>query len=383
MSQPTFQRCVRCVMDNSSDLTIEFDVKGVCNYCTDALARPEARWSHEEKETKLSHLLEEMKKAGANGQYDCIMGLSGGLDSSYLALLGHRWGLRVLAVHIDDGFDSEVSKENIRRLVAATGFDYLTVRPDASQFAELTKAYMRAGVPNLAVPQDNVLFAFLHEKAKQFGIRYFASGGNFALESILQRGNTHSAYDMVNLRDIWKKHGKGRLDRLKFLSTYGKQMDERVRGVKSVRPLDYIDYNKDVAMQELEEFCGFQYYGSKHLENRLTEFVQLYWMPSKFGVDKRTSHFSSLIVSGQMSRDDALSELKAPAADPDRMSACLEEVQSGLGLSPQEFEDIMAAPARQHDDYAVQDDTLLYKVLGAWRSTRRFREAHGARGRSR
>lgn len=356
------QRCTWCIMDNSSDETITFDSTGRCNYCRAAAGLPQLSWSAEEKAARLETLLNEMKRAGKGKEYDCIMGLSGGLDSSYLALLGHRWGLRVLAVHIDDGFDSDVSKNNLRGLVEATGFRYLTITPDADQYADLIRAYMAAGVPNIAVPQDNILFAFLHKEAKEYGIRYFASGGNYSLESILQAGNTHTAYDLVNLRDIHRRFGSTRIDRLPLLSTFRRLIDRRPGGLRTVTPLDLVDYRRDEAFRELREFCGFEYYGRKHLENRLTEFVQLYWFYHKFGVDKRTSHLSSMIVSNQLSREDALIEYAKPIYVTADMESCIDFIRTGLNISKAEFENLMAGPARQHEFYETEKSRLWYRA---------------------
>ena len=183
-------------MDNRSDQTITFDDQGFCNYCTDALNAKEYKYfPNEEGKKKLDSLINRLKTENKGNKYDCIMGISGGLDSSYLAYLGFKWGLRVLAVHIDDGFDTEISKRNIEKLVKATNLDYVVEKPDATQFNDLTKAFFLAGVPNLATPQDNVLFACIYRLVRKYKLRTFLSGGNFALECIIQKGNTHSPGD--------------------------------------------------------------------------------------------------------------------------------------------------------------------------------------------
>lgn len=360
-------RCTRCIMDDSSDTTISFDENGYCNYCTEALAQKENRYfPNEIGKEKLKNQLAEIKRDGAGKRYDCIMGLSGGLDSSYLAYLGKLWGLRVLAVHIDDGFDSDISKENLANLIQATGFDYMTITPDATQFNALTKAYMKAGVPNIAIPQDNVLFAFLYDCAKKYDIKYFLSGSNFSLESILQRGNTYTSTDVINIRDIHRRFGSEPIDKLKFLSTFQLFLGNKMQDIHTLTPLNYIDYNRDRAFQELRDFCGFEYYGRKHLENRLTEFIQLYWFYEKFGVDKRTSHLSSMIVSDQMSRDEALEEFNKPIYDPQNMEECIDFVKKSLNISNDEFTAIMKSPPHQHTDYKTEERSLsllLLKVL--------------------
>lgn len=369
-------RCKRCVMDNRSDDTITFDENGYCNYCTDALAQiGTVYFPNEEGKRRLDNLLAQVKAHGKGKKYDCIMGLSGGLDSSYLAYLGYKWGLRILAVHIDDGFDTDISKSNLKKLITATHFDYEVITPDADQFNDLTLAYMKAGVPNLAVPQDNVLFAFLYKKMKTHKIDYFFSGGNFALESILQKGNTHDAYDVVNIKDIHKKYGRLPIDKLELLSSFERKKDAYILGVKSPRPLNYIDYNRDRAFKELHEFCGFEYYGRKHLENILTAFIQCYWFPKKFGVDKRTSHLSSMIVSGQMTREDALRELEEPLYDEKKMQDYIHLIKEKLNISDMEFDEIMNAPTHEHTDYKTEDKKIylmlsflkkLYKSTVNW-----------------
>lgn len=363
-----YRRCNRCIMDNASDDTIVFDAQGRCNYCTDALAAKKTIYfpgtiELHQGNTRLDALIDAVKAEGRGKKYDCIMGLSGGLDSSYLAYLGYKWGLRVLAVHIDDGYDTDISKANLQKLISATGFDYEVITPDAEQFNALTLAYLKAGVPNIAVPQDNVLFAFLYKKMKENHIKYFLSGGNFALESILQHGNTHSAYDIVNLKDIHKRFGSKPIDKLVFISTNRALIDRYLLGIESPRPLNLVDYNRDRAFQELSAFCGFEYYGRKHLENILTAFAQLYWFPKKFGVDKRTSHLSSMIVSDQITREQALKDLEEPLYDEKMMDEYIALLKTRMGICDAEFEEIMAAPAHQHTEYAVEQESLLLLAI--------------------
>ncbi|MBQ8698876.1 MAG: N-acetyl sugar amidotransferase [Lachnospiraceae bacterium] len=365
-------RCKRCVMDNGSDDTISFDANGYCNYCTEALSKfGKVYFPNEEGNRRLGTMLAELKEHGKEKKYDCIMGLSGGLDSSYLAYLGYKWGLRILAVHIDDGYDTEISKSNLENLIQATHFDYKVITPDAEQFNALTLAYMKAGVPNLAIPQDNVLFAFLYKNMKKYSLKYFLSGGNFALECILQHGNTYKATDVINIKSIHKKYGTKPIDKLEFLSTLERKKDEYILGIKTLRPLNYIDYNRDRAFRELKRFCDFAYYGRKHLENILTAFVQCYWFPKKFGVDKRTSHLSSMIVSGQMTRAQAMRELDEPLYDEMLMSKYIRLIKINLHISDQQFDEIMSSPTHQHTDYQTEDEKYfgfsamkkIYKIL--------------------
>lgn len=365
-------RCTRCIMDNSSDDTITFNKNGYCNYCTNAIAiKEKVYFPNEEGQKELDSLIKELKVYGEGKKYDCIMGISGGLDSSYLAYLGHKWGLRILAIHVDDGFDTEISKENIRKLVNAANIDLVTITPDTIQFNALTKTYMKAGVPNLAAPQDNVLFASLYDYARKNRIKYFLSGSNFALESILQRGNTHDPYDVVNIRDIHSKFGEQPTGKLLFISHMKKAFDEHFLKLKTICPLNYIDYNRERAFKELHDFCGFEYYGRKHLENILTAFAQLYWFPKKFGVDKRTSHLSSMIISGQMTREEALKEYELPLYDEKMISEYIFVIKDKLGISDEEFEEIMSSPSKQHTEYKTGNTFLLCVLRKAYRFIKR------------
>lgn len=347
------QRCTRCIMDNVSDTNIRFDKDGYCNYCTAAFAvKPYKYFPNAAGEEKLQHLLTVLKNEGKGKEFDCIMGISGGLDSAYLAYLGAvKWGLRILAVHVDDGFDTELAKQNIKDLVEKAGITLVTIKPDEEQFLDLNRSFLYAEVPNLAIPQDNVLFATLYDFARKKKIKYFLSGQNFSLESILQSGNTHSAYDLVHIKAIHKLFGKKPINKLPLISWQRRMIDNRILHLKTVTPLDYIDYNKERAIKELHDFSGFEYYEAKHLENVLTKVVQLVWFKEKFKVDKRTSHLSSLIISGQLSRDEALNLYNQPAYDKDQMEKDMAFVLNKLQISREEFDRILQSPPKQHTDY--------------------------------
>ena len=198
---------------------------------------------------------------------------------------------------------------------------------------------------------------------KENNIKYFLTGGNFALECILQKGNTYKATDVVNIIDINNRFGNQPIDKLKFISTIQIEIDKKFFGIRTPRLLNYVEYNRNRAFKELNEFCGFEYYGRKHLENILTAFIQLYWFPKKFGVDKRTSHLSSMIVSKQMTREEALCEYSEPLYENKQMNEYIDFVKQHLGISNSEFDKIMEAPTHMHEDYAVEDSTILYGLF--------------------
>lgn len=349
-------QCSRCIMNNSSDNTIFFNSEGVCNYCLEAIKKINTTTYFPDKtgRSHLEEMLSKIKSDGKGKRFDCVMGISGGLDSSYLAYLGSQWGLRILALHIDDGFDTDISKSNISKLCKVSGITLETIKPDAEQFNALIKAYMQAGVPNIAIPQDSVLFAALYKFIRKEKVKYFLSGGNFALECILQKGNTYTAIDAVNIKEIAKRFSDKPIDKLEFFSSYKKYFYTYICGIKTYRPLNYIEYNRDRAFKELNAFCGFEYYGSKHLENIFTAFVQLYWLPKKFGVDKRSSHLSSMIVSGQITREQALNEINKPLYDDVQMKEYVDYIIRQIGITSHEFNNIMQSKPHQHTDYKTE-----------------------------
>lgn len=352
-------------MDNEGDPSISFDGNGFCNYCNEALTRKnKVYFPGPEGEKKLDELLDKVKEAGRGKPYDCLMGLSGGLDSSYLAYLGSRkFGLRILALHVDDGFDTDITKENLKKISETCGVDLCIEKPDPKQFCGLTAAFLRAGVPNIAIPQDNLIFSYLHRHAKKHKISYFLSGGNFALESILQRGNSHSAFDAAHINDINKKFGKYPLDKLEITSTFKQKIEDRFRfGLKVVRPLNLMDYRKKAAISELQKFCGFNYYGGKHCESVLTKFMQVYYLPKKFNVDKRKSHLSSMIISGQTTREEALEELKKPLFNQSEMEQDIQYILDRLEITKNEFNEIMSAPPKSHVEYKTSMWLLIWAL---------------------
>ncbi len=365
--------CKRCVMDNRSDETIKFDENGICNYCTDSLARMnEVYFPNEEGQKKLLDMVNMLKLEGKGKKYDCMMGLSGGLDSSYLAYLMAKHGLRILAVHIDDGLNTETAEENIRKLVKACNIELITIKPDKEQFADLTRSFIRAGVPGIAIPQDNVLVAELYKYAKNNNIKYFLSGANFAMESILQRGNMHNASDKTHILDISRRFGELGVDKLPLMSLMSQYVTNKYfNRIEFLVPLNLIDYNRERAIKELKDFSDFDYYGAKHYEHIFTKFVQVYYLPKKFNVDKRTSHLSSLIITNQMTREEALEELNKPLYNEEEMQRDIELILKDLKISKEEFESIMAQPPKRHDDYKI---SVLNSFAGI---ARRFRNYLG------
>ncbi|MEG0577787.1 MAG: N-acetyl sugar amidotransferase [Bacilli bacterium] len=357
----TYQQCKRCIMDNENDDFITFNMDGICNYCETEMKRMSKVYFPNANGKKLfEDQIIMIKKAGEGKEYDCLMGISGGLDSSYLAFLGFKYGLRILGVHIDDGFDTDVCKSNINKLFDKCKFKLINITPDEKQYNELLRAYILAEVPNLAVLQDNLINTYLLLLAKKYKIKYFLSGGNFATESILQKGNTYSAYDVVNIKSINKNFGRESIDKLPLMSLIKKKLVlEKILNISNIRLLNYVDYNREKAFSELFNFCEYENYGAKHTENYFTIFLQLYWLPRKFGVDKRKSHYSSLIISNQMTREKALQEINKPLIE-DKDFYFLDFVSKKLDLTKEEIEIIVKRKGNQHEDYKT---SLITKML--------------------
>ncbi len=360
-----YKICTRCVMDNKSDPCISFEKDGTCNYCNEALKKmPNRYFPNEEGRRKLDALIVELKEKNKSQKYDCFMGLSGGLDSSYLAhYVCKEYGLRVLAIHIDDGFDTEISKRNITRLVEKYGIDLINITPNKEQYYALTLAFIKAGVPNIAIPQDNVLFSSLYKYMEENNIEYFLSGGNFSLESILQRGYTHDAYDRKHIFDINRRFGSTALDKLPILSRFQKEVVlPRKKKIITIYPLDYIKYERDAAWRELQESVGFEYYGAKHWESKFTKFMQTYYLYKKFGVDKRKSHLSSMIISNQISRDECLKELSDMPYQDENIRKDIQDICALLGITPDEMEHYVTGPGHEHGEYATSKNLWKYPL---------------------
>lgn len=347
-----YQICTRCIMD-TSDPDITFDAEGVCNHCKKFDWIRENLWfPNEEGSKRLELIIDEIKAKGKGKPYDCIMGLSGGVDSSYLAIKAVEFGLRPLVVHVDAGWNSELAISNIELLVRKLGLDLHTHVVDWAEMRDLHIAYFKSGVANQDVPQDHAFIARLLREAKENGIKYVLNGSNYATESILPQAWGYSAKDLENLEAIHARFGSGKLKtypKVSFWEWYFYY--PRVFGIKYVRPLNYMHYNKDEAKKILMEDYGWRDYGGKHYESRFTKFFQGYYLVKRFGYDKRRAHLASLIVSGQMSREDALKEMETQPYPLEDLAEDILFIRKKLGFSEKEFQEIMDAPRRLATEY--------------------------------
>lgn len=351
-----YRICSRCVMD-TSDPEISFDEKGVCNHCRhfDQVIR-KAWFPNEEGAQILEIYLDRIKREGLNKSYDCIIGLSGGADSSYLALKASEWGLRPLVVHVDAGWNSELAVANIEAIVKYCNYDLHTHVVDWEDMRDLQLSYLRAGVANQDVPQDHVFFASLYQFAVQNDIRYILNGGNIATECIFPRAWQGSAMDAVNLKAIHKRFGQRKLRSFKTIS-FSKLYIwyPFIKGIRTIRPLNYMDYNRDEAIAELQRKIDWRSYGRKHGESLFTKFFQNYYLPTKFGYDKRLPHLSSMIVTGQMTREQALAELDEPLYTSEALEADIQYFCKKLRISREEFDELMSAPVHHYSEFPNWD----------------------------
>jgi N-acetyl sugar amidotransferase len=350
-----YQQCTFCVMD-TTDPGICFEANGRCNRCRTAEQDGKNIWfPNEEGKRRLDALIAQAKQAGYRHDYDCIIGISGGIDSAYLAyrLRKDYPDLRILAIHVDGGWNSEISVRNIESLVKQLSMDLHTEVIDWKEMRDLQLAFMRASVPNQDIPQDHAFFAALYHLANQHGIRYFFSGGNFATESILPSEWGHAAMDPRHLRAIHRQFGTlPKLRRFPIISLFDWYLwYPYVRRFVVARPLNLMPYDKTEAKQLLKSQLGWADYGEKHHESRFTKFFQSYYLPTKFGWDKRKAHLSSMIVSRQLCRDEALAVLARPPYDV----ACLDDdilfLSKKLGISVDDLRGIIAATPIPHSAY--------------------------------
>lgn len=369
----TYQMCSRCVMD-TTDPDIDFDERGVCNHCSTFDNHTRTHWHPDAEGARIwAKKLEDIRAAGKGKEYDCIIGLSGGADSSYLALKVAEWDLRPLVVHVDGGWNSELATSNIESIVKHCGYDLHTVVIDWNEMRDLQLAYLKAGVANQDVPQDHAFFANLYKYAVDNDIKFILSGGNLATEAISPAAWEGSAMDAVNLRAIHKRFGSQPLRQystISFLNYYF--VYPFLRGMRTLRPLNYMPYNKDLAISALKEI-GWRPYGRKHGESRFTKLFQNYYLPKKYGYDKRKTHLSSMIVSGQISREDALKALDEPLYDAQELATDIAYFCKKLGISDADFHNYVEQPNAHYSDFpnwdrkqalAKRAQSVLTRALG-------------------
>ena len=365
--------CSVCVMDESNP-AIEFDANGQCNCCRDALRRmPHEWWPGPEGQARLALLADQLKAAGRGKPYDAMIGLSGGIDSAYLAHIAVRqMGLRVLAVHVDGGWNSEPAVRNIESLVRKLDLDLHSHVVEWQEMRDLQIAFLKASVLNQDIPQDHAFFSTLYRSAQQFGVRNFLSGVNFSSECVVPPGWGYPSIDGKHAKAIHTRFGSIPLESYHFMGLAEFLWLTRVRKQLAIhRPLNYLNYDKEAARQQLTHEYGWRDYGGKHSESRFTKFYQDIYLPRKFNFDKRRLHLSSLVVSGQMNRAQALHELTQPITTPEQVRRDIKFVAKKLSINITELNSLIDSPAISHLHYPNQI-AFLTSLTRLKRTIRRF-----------
>ncbi len=358
--------CTHCVLD-VSDSFITFDDKGVCNYCNEY--RKKEKEFIREKESKVyDSFISRIKKSRKQSEYDCIIGISGGLDSSWLLYLAKQSGLNPLAVHYDCGWNTENAVNNIEKLVNQLKVDLYTYVVNWEEFRDVQLAYLKAGVVDLEIPTDHSFMASLYKTAAKFKVKYILTGHNFVTEGIMPRSWVYNKGDAVNLMDIHRRFGKiKRLESFPVINLINKFYYYNVKRIENVHLLNYADYVKSTASKILAEQFDWKQHPVKHGESIWTRFYQCYILPARFGIDKRRAHLSTLICSGQITREEALNELLMPVYDPHLFHSDKEFVQKKFGITDHEMDQYMLLSNAKHEDYKT--DLIIKQAYNAIRNT--------------
>ncbi|MBT9585554.1 N-acetyl sugar amidotransferase [bacterium] len=345
-------QCSLSLHDTIADPDIEFDDRGVSIY---HYYYEEAKQRHNSlgacTREQLNGVAEDMVRAGRGRSYDCLIGLSGGVDSAYAALTAKQLGLRPLAVHLDNGWNSEIAVKNIENIVNRLGIDLYTHVIDWEEFRDLQLAYLRASVVDIEVLTDHAILAILFRQAVERKVKYIINGCNVQTENILPWSWVHPKGDHVNIRAIHKAYSKVPLKTFPLLDFKLKSYGDRFKPVKHLPILNYLDYNKEEVKSQITEQLGWCDYGGKHYESVWTRFYQGYILPKKFRIDKRKSHLSSLIFDGQLTKEAAQRELETPIYDPTQFNLDYDFVLKKLELTQSQFEEIMRQPRRSHYEF--------------------------------
>lgn len=360
MSQANYQQCTCCVMD-TSDPQINFNDKGECNLCVEFKSkRILHNYNGSKSDAELSELINTMKQSGKGKKYDCIIGLSGGIDSSYVGWIAREHGLRVLAVHMDNGWNSEEAVLNIRNVASKLGIDYESYVLDWNEFKDIQLAFLKASVPEAETPTDIAIPAAMHKVAAKYGVKYIISGGNFATEGILPKSWHYNAKDLRYFKSIISRFGT---KRIKSFPTFGflKEFYYKIfKGIKIIYILNYVPYDKDKTIDFLKEKLDWRDYGGKHYESKYTGFIQSYYLFKKFNIDYRRATLSTQICTNAITRGEALNILKTVPYKDETVTKEKAYIAKKLDISIDELEQIIDLPAKWYWDYPNDEKRLSF-----------------------
>jgi N-acetyl sugar amidotransferase len=358
-----YKQCARCVMDTTAK-EIVFNEEGICNFCTefDVLAAKTIWRPLDVRLKELDEAVKKIKLIGRENKYDCLIGLSGGVDSSYICYWAKQVGLRPLVVHFDNGWNSELAAKNIENIIQKTGFDYYAYVINWEDFRDLQLAYIKASVIDIEVPTDQLIYASLHKIAKKYNIKSVINGNNISSEGILPLSWYYpDKLDIVNLTNIYKRFGTRKLKNFPKLGLTQQLINARLYSMYSVPPLNLLDYDKNKAKEVLIKEFEWRDYGGKHYESIFTRFYQGYILPRKFNVDKRKAHLSSLVASRSITRQEAIDELKKPTYDPDLQKQDYDYALKKFAITNEQFESYMQKEPVEHSFYGTQWDKKYFR----------------------
>jgi N-acetyl sugar amidotransferase len=374
-----YRICAHCVMD-TTDRHIFFDDYGVCDHCLGFKLNVLPNWHPNEKgETMFREIVSRIKVSGKGKPFDCIMGMSGGLDSSYLLHLAvTEFGLRPLVFHVDGGWNTDLAVNNIQTLVEKLGLDLYTEVINWNEMRDFQLAFFKSGVPHLDIPQDHAFIATLYHFANKHGVKYILNGGNYSTECVRNPKEwLYYGTDMAQINDIHRQFGTVELSTFPFSSVlFHKVYLRYIRGVKVVKPLNLMPYTKANASKVLADTYGWRPYPQKHFESRFTRFYEGYWLPTRFGFDTRRVQYSSLILTGQMTREEALDLLEQPAYDPAVIDEDFEYIATKLGITVQDLRGYHEMPIKTYKDFDNKEwmfdlGAKILKALGVERAVKR------------
>ena len=378
-SSQKYQICTNCVMD-TSDPKITFDSDGVCDHCNDFKSNTINNWfPNEVGHNKLKKIVKQIKTEGKGKEFDCILGMSGGIDSSYMLHLAVKeYGLRPLVFHVDGGWNSELAVNNIEVMVQKLNLDLYTEVINWEEMKDFQLAFFKSGVPHIDIPQDHAFIATLYNFAYKHDIKYILNGGNISTECVRNPMDIfYYGTDKSQINDIRAKFGTSDMKTYPFSSVLRHKIFLRyIKGIKVIKPLDLMKYVKEDALKLLSLEYGWKPYPQKHFESRFTKFYESYWLPERFNFDTRRVQFSSLILTGQMKREDALSILEKPSYDVNTIQEDKQYIANKLEITIEKLEEYFNLPKKYYWDYKNQEAMFkigarVLKVLGVEKSIKR------------
>lgn len=340
--------CSQCLFTSENHPAIQLNAQGVCDICE--INAHNIQQIKNQKDPAFSAEMIQKIKASKKGKYDCLIGISGGTDSSYLVYLAKQWGLSPLLMHVDGGWNSEVSVINIERIVENSGYDFVTEVLPWDEMRDIQRAFIEANVLDIDLPFDNAMLMYNYLVAKKYNIKYVINGYSIDTEGIMPSNFTHYKLDRRNLLDIHKRFGKVKLSKLKFIGTFSYWYWNRVEKIEFLHPLDWINYNKSEAKTIIQKEFDWRDYGGKHYENIFTRFYQGHILPVKFGIDKRISHLSMLICSGQLTKEEAKRQLESLPLYPNELLQRDDQLffMKKLQLTAEQMDLYLKTPPQSH-----------------------------------